>query len=282
MNTAPRLAPSLELVHRVNEASIAYTIARLRVLERLPGNPIGVTIRSFEGGAALAARDLPVPSFNGVLGLRAGQRNLIAPLTQWLHEHGAEIRFELAAGDHDPEVGLDLARLGLYQSGFHAALIGEPAASDTIASDVSTAPVVSATDMEDFLAAYVAGWGVPEAARQQFKANVRAWPEQPGWSLFVARVDGKPAASAILFIHKGVGYFADCAVDPAFRRRGLHAALLRRRWREAREAGVDCVCSGAAFLSTSHRNMERAGMRLLFLRAIWTRLDQPCGAPPDP
>jgi GNAT superfamily N-acetyltransferase len=279
MNTGPRLTPSLELVHRVNEATIAYTITRLRVLERLPGNPIGVTIRSFEGGAALAARDLRVPSFNGVLGLRSGQRNLIAPLTQWLREHGAEIRFELAAGDDDPEVGLELAGLGLYQSGFHAALIGEPDANETTAGEVSITRVLSATDVEDFLAAYVAGWRVPEAARQQFKANVRAWPEQPGWTLYVARIDGKPAGSAILFMHEGVAYFADCAVDPAFRRRGVHAARLRRRWREAREARADCVCSGAAFLSTSHRNMERAGMRLLFLRAIWTPLAQPCVPP---
>jgi hypothetical protein len=35
---------------------------------------------------------------------------------------------------------------------------------------------------------------------------------------------------------------------------------------------VDFVCSGADFLSTSHRNMERVGMRMLFLRSIWTQL----------
>jgi ribosomal protein S18 acetylase RimI-like enzyme len=126
--------------------------------------------------------------------------------------------------------------------------------------------------MEDFLRAYVAGWGIPEAAREQFKANVRRWFGEPGWSLYLARVDGRPAAAAILFVHAGVGYFADAATDPAFRSRGIHAALLRRRWRDASAAGVDFVCSGADFLSTSHRNMERAGMRLLFLRAIWTPL----------
>jgi len=43
--------------------------------------------------------------------------------------------------------------------------------------------------------------------------------------------------------------------------------------RDASAAGVDFVCSGADFLSTSHRNMERVGMRLLFLRSIWTLLD---------
>jgi hypothetical protein len=36
----------------------------------------------------------------------------------------------------------------------------------------------------------------------------------------------------------------------------------------AHSAGVDFACSGADFLSASHRNMERAGMRLQFTRAI--------------
>jgi hypothetical protein len=49
--------------------------------------------------------------------------------------------------------------------------------------------------------------------------------------------------------------------------------LLRRRFQDAIAARVDFVCGGAAFLSPSHRNMERAGMRLLFLRSIWTPLD---------
>jgi GNAT superfamily N-acetyltransferase len=129
---------------------------------------------------------------------------------------------------------------------------------------------MTAADMEDFLTAYVAGHGVPDAI--QFKANVRPWLAEPGWSLYFARVDGRPVATAILFVHAGVGYFADAATDPAFRRRGLHSALLARRLQDARAAAVDFVCSGADFLSTSHRNMERAGMRLLFLRTIWTPL----------
>jgi len=33
--------------------------------------------------------------------------------------------------------------------------------------------------------------------------------------------------------------------------------------------GVDFVCSAAEFLSGSHRNMERAGMRVQFVRAVW-------------
>ena len=53
------------------------------------------------------------------------------------------------------------------------------------------------------------------------------------------------------------------------RRRGLHFALLRRL-KDAIGAGVDLACGGADFVSTSHRKMERMGMRLLFVRAAWT------------
>jgi GNAT superfamily N-acetyltransferase len=143
-----------------------------------------------------------------------------------------------------------------------------------VSDQAAVEPVTSAGQMEEFLAAYVLGWGIPESFQEQFKQNVRPWLGESDWSLYLARIDGRPAAAAALYIRDGVGYFADSATDPAFRGRGLHAALLHRRLLDASAAGVDFVCSGADFLSTSHRNMERAGMRLLFLRSIWTPRDQ--------
>jgi len=53
---------------------------------------------------------------------------------------------------------------------------------------------------------------------------------------------------------------------------GRRAPLLRRRIADASAAGVDFICSAAEFLSGSHRNMQRAGMRLQFVPAIWTAL----------
>jgi ribosomal protein S18 acetylase RimI-like enzyme len=270
MDSPARLIPSLDLVHRVTDAAVAYTIARMRILERIPGNPIGIGFRTQGSVVALMAQHLRSPAFNGVVGLRRGQAEQIAPLVDWYREHGVAARFEIAAGDDDPALGRELARLGFFQSGCHAALVREPDPDVPGPSDVAIEPVALGEQMEAFLTAYVLGWGIPKAVREQFKKNVRPWLGEPGWSLYLGRVEGRPAAAATLFVHDGVGYFADCATDPASRGRGLHAALLRRRLRDASAAGVDFVCSGADFLSTSHRNMERAGMRLLFLRSIWT------------
>jgi hypothetical protein len=46
--------------------------------------------------------------------------------------------------------------------------------------------------------------------------------------------------------------------------------LLRRRIRDAGEAGVDFIFSGATPFSVSHRNMERIGMWVQFMRTKWT------------
>lgn len=272
MGRIPGWAPSIELNRRVVEAATAYTISRMKILERIPGNPLGIAYRKVGEATALSAQNLPSTFFNCVVGLRAGQANEIESLVEWYRQRGQGARFEIAAGEHDPSLGRELARLGFFQSGFHAALIREIEPPLSAPAGISVETVMTAADMEDFLTAYVAGHGVPDAIREQFKTNVRPWLGERDWSLYLARVDGRPVATAILFVHAGVGYFADAATDPAFRGRGLHSALLVRRLQDARAACADFVCSGADFLSASHRNMERAGMRLLFLRAIWTPL----------
>jgi hypothetical protein len=265
----PRLIPSLDLVRRTVGAEAAYTLSRLQVLERLPGNPVGVAYRQPEEGlVALMARHLPVPNFNSVVGLRAGQEQHIEPLVEWYRDNGVKPRFEVVPALADDKISRELARLGYYQSGFHASLIDEPHAPAPQGNAGVIERVGDAALLEEFLDAHAAGWRIPDP--QGFKANVRGWLGQPGWSLYLARVEGKAAATGILFIRDGVGYCADAATVPAFRGRGQQQAMLRRRIADAAAAGVDVVCSGAEYLSASHRNMERVGMRVQFVRALWT------------
>jgi GNAT superfamily N-acetyltransferase len=169
----------------------------------------------------------------------------------------------------DAALARELSRLGFAPSGFHAALIAAPRPSPQPADGVEVEHVRDAQAFDDFLNTYAAGWGVPQ--RDQFKRNVRPWLDQPGWSLFLGRIGGKPAAQGILYVDGATAYLADASTDPDFRGRGLHAALLNARLAAAAEIGADVAASGAAFLSTSHRNMERAGMRLQFVRALWAQ-----------
>jgi ribosomal protein S18 acetylase RimI-like enzyme len=269
VDEAHRLLPSVELIERVLATDVSYTISRMRVLERIPGNPIGIFYRRIDE-KAVALVSVFLPAFRRVIGLRPGHEGEIEPLVAWYRSYGVTPTFEIIPGMYDAALGRELARHGFLPSGYHAALIGEPDRSTQANPDVDIEQVGSEEAMERYLDAYVAGWGIPEKDHAQFKANVRPWRAQPGWSLYLARVDGRPAAAATLYVADRVAYLADATTAPAFRGRGLQAALLRQRIRDASAAGVDFVFSGAEPFGTSHRNMERAGLRLYFHRTKWT------------
>jgi len=268
MRTNGEIVPSLDRVQRTLAVDVSYTISRMKVLERLPGNPIGIRYRWVdETAVALMSR---LPSFCRVVGLRAGHEPEIEQLVSWYRDHGIKPTFEMVPGHYDATLGRELARLGFFQSGFHVSLVGKPADLAHAEYQVAIEKVTDALSIESYLDAYVSGWGIDEKDQAQFKANVRPWLNQTGWLLYVGRANGQPVAAATLYLHDGIGYLADATTNPSFRRRGFQSALLRRRIRDAGASGAAIVFSGATPFSTSHRNMERTGMRVQFVRSLWT------------
>jgi len=73
--------PSLDRMQRTLAVDISYTISRMKVLERLPGNPIGINFRWVdETAVALMAR---LPSFCRVVGLREGHEQHVEGIVCW-------------------------------------------------------------------------------------------------------------------------------------------------------------------------------------------------------
>ena len=264
------ILPSSGLIDRTLRIENAYTISRMQVLQSLPGNPVGVAFREIGGIAVgLMAQHFPNPNFNKIVGLGAGQEGEIEGLVGWCRNAGVKPRFEILPRAADSALCRELARLGFVVSESHTSLIRDAAPMGPVVRSADVEEVTTPQVLEEFLDAYCAGWAIPDC--ESFKRNVRPhWLGREGWSLFLARDGGRPAASAVLYVRDGVAYLADASCDPAYRRRGLQLALLQRRIAEAIAAGVDFICSGAAFQSGSHRNMERAGMRVQFVRSIWT------------
>jgi ribosomal protein S18 acetylase RimI-like enzyme len=257
---------TIALSRRLNRVNIAYTTARIKVIEARSGQP--VEIRRFGDAAAFLTRQVPSPHFNAVVGLRAGQENLIGGLDDWYSDNRMKARFVVAPGDLTPEMARALAARGYAQTDFDTVLYGSP----TVSPDgLDIVQVDSLSLMEEFLDALLGGWGIPREHHEGAKANMRGWLDVADWRLYFVRIDGRPAAAAKLFLHDGIGYFADAAMHPDFRSRGLQSALLRHRASVAAQAGAELIYSQAAFGSTSHRNMERSGLRVLHTRAIWTR-----------
>jgi GNAT superfamily N-acetyltransferase len=88
---------------------------------------------------------------------------------------------------------------------------------------------------------------------------------------FLAFVDGAPAGGGVVSAYKGVGGLFGASTLPAFRRRGVQAALLNARLAWARDHECDLVASIAQLGSASHRNIERIGFRVAYTRTKLVR-----------
>jgi hypothetical protein len=119
----------------------------------------------------------------------------------------------------------------------------------------------------DFGAIVATGFGLPAWASVLFEDL----PGRNGWRLYLALVDGAPAASAAMLIEAGVAQFGVAATLEPARGRGCQLALLRRRILDARGAGCHTL-----FVETgeptdgkpsgSYRNILRAGFREAYVR----------------
>jgi hypothetical protein len=183
----------------------------------------------------------------------------------WYAEQNVPAAFEIAPG-LPSEALLDLLHAhGYRHTGFHGAFAGWSNMPVAPSPGVEVRRVETDADLTAFTDAYHVGW-----ANTESRIPTGPWLTAPGWSLYLGLCDGAPAGAAILYVAGGDAYLADGAVDPAFRNRGMHRALLDRRCADAAAAGANVVFSGADYLGGSSRNMIRKGLGLLYTKVIWT------------
>ncbi len=150
--------------------------------------------------------------------------------------------------------------------------------------DVTDAPVPAAIEILRgaeaaalFVEASVQGFRVQAQQRpsELLVALARIAQAREDTSLFVARVDGQVAGSAGLSVMRTplgrVGELYIASTLPAFRGRGVQAALLQARLQAARDADCALAFVGARPANTSARNIERAGFGLAFTKATFAR-----------
>jgi GNAT superfamily N-acetyltransferase len=257
--------PDLEDVRRARAIVSGYTRSRQAIIAARPGNPRGAECRTFEGGA-IALRTTGFPGsafFNRASGFHDGLIDEVPGVIAWFAE-GVGGVFELTPGEPIAKTARCLADAGYAQSSFHATMAGPVGLPDARTSSVEITRLTDPAELSDFSDAYHAGWaitgpGIPMAA----------WLSTPGWSLYLARVGGRRAGAAILYVVGEDAFLADGAVDPAFRSQGVHTALLDRRCADASAEGATRIFSGCDFLSASYRNQLRKGLSPLYTEAIW-------------
>jgi hypothetical protein len=173
----------------------------------------------------------------------------------------------------DPSLVEGLGRRGYRLGGFEdfLAMPLDPGATEPPpAPGIEIRP--ADPDQADLYASVVApNFPGPEGLTEQISDLVASMFGMQHASAFLAYVDTKAAGGGAILIHHGVALLAGAATLPAYRNRGVHAALHHARLALARRSGCDLAAQAAAPGSTSHRNAERRGLRVAYTRAILVR-----------
>jgi GNAT superfamily N-acetyltransferase len=111
-----------------------------------------------------------------------------------------------------------------------------------------------------------AAFAAPEAVSAEGVRLGCAMAARDDVTLLLGSVDGAAAGTGALQINSELAWLLSDATLPDHRRRGVQSALLAERTRLAAVAGCELAVTEARPGSTSQRNMERLGYRVVYTR----------------
>jgi GNAT superfamily N-acetyltransferase len=262
------------LARRLERAGCRFMLGWMEAARAAPGNPLGLVRRPFGEAVAVARPSLAELDFmNTVYGLSAADAGCVEEIIAFYDGLGVRPSFELIPEPDFETLAERLHAAGAGQVGFHAVLAGvaerqPPAPLEVVELD-------GGARADEFARVLLEGHGVPAADIALEAAAVERWHGLDGLRSYVALDGGRTVAAGALLVADGIGYLANSATRPDARGRGAQTALVRRRIEDARAAGCELVSAQASFGGTSQRNLERAGMRVAFTKAMWRQHEPP-------
>ncbi|MGN7385099.1 GNAT family N-acetyltransferase [Paenibacillus sp. SAFN-117] len=259
-----------EWARRIQQSEVEFFTSRISSIGEREGNPNGVEIRRFGKSTAFYVREMPWSLFNSVKGFSHEDLGRLEEIVQFYRERQRAFQMDINPVGCSPELFKELARHGLQQEGFHSVLYGLPKAElPTLPAEISIREVKDEEDFQHYAEVHCVGSGMAPVHKHHFFNNNIGLLGRPGWRIYLASWQEQPAAVAVMHISDDIASCTLAATAPQFRRKGLHTALLLRRMHDAYKADCRLVAAQASFAGTSQNNMERAGMRIAWTRAVW-------------
>lgn len=254
---------------RVEAAEANFWAAMMDGMSRLPGNPYRMEVRRFGSVVAMACPGMPSSGLtNRIMLAGPGQEAELAEAVAFMTGKGIRCRIDVTPFHQNGDFLKHLAREGFYHLGFQMALYGEavPFVPERTPG-VELKVCESADDVETAAQLYPLGFEMTGAWVGFMSDSVRAVAGLPGWTIYLALVDGEPAGTGLLYQAERAGVLAGAATLPYFRGRGAQKALIHRRIADAAAAGCDLICSQTGNGTVSQNNMEKAGLRIAYTKA---------------
>ena len=265
-----------QLAQRIDQNDIDYSLSRLEGMQQAEGNPLRIEIKRY--GNLNAFLIVTWPNFwygNKVLGLEPSSEIYLKEIIELFARHNLNFRFEIMPGNLNSSLASRLHKLGFCQMSFNTAVYGQPSLTvRTSLNEQIKVREVQPNEVDLFLDLYQDGFGLPRLKHEEREA-VLSWLNRAKSNLYlcIAHIDDLPAGVGILYMENGIGLLADATTLQDFRGKGCHSAIIQHRIAQAEKQNCDLLTSFVEFGSTSHLNLERAGLRVAYTKSMWWKVE---------
>jgi ribosomal protein S18 acetylase RimI-like enzyme len=261
----------LELVSRFEQHLAGAVESLLTHSLRVPGNPEGYKV--FREGSIQATlsnnpRALWATQTYGISGQPA---DTVRRVVEFFNLHGVPARVRIVPGAFAPEMADTLSGLGLRHVGFHTILSSPLPMTAESRPPIDIREVSTKEEMDAHIDIQLGAYGVAPDVIDRLRPLRQTWIQSPDRRFYLAYVDGRPAAQAILHWREDIAYLESAGTVTAYRRRGLQRALIRRRIADATKLGCRVIIGGADFESESRTNQIACGLTVAYLAAVWAQ-----------
>ncbi len=263
------LAARLPRVHEWQEQQEAHNVLGAGL-----GDELGVATLDWGDGlwSVRCAAHPNHPPGNQLIGVEATHLDRLGPVLAWFDQVDCAVHLRLPGPALDGAPGPKLAALGFAAHELEAWMAAPLQGLRLDAAPHDIRPVTDRSGLDDFSAAFVAGWGIADPQVQRMARGAMCpWPGPAPWRRYVAYVDGQPAGEALLVLDGELAYLAEAATAPAFRRQGIQRALIARRAADARAAGATVLFGAVRYGDQSWANMQALGLGEAFLTVSFKR-----------
>jgi GNAT superfamily N-acetyltransferase len=257
----------LELARRLEEAEAVAGVKCTEAVARLHPECRAAVLKVGSGYAAFTGATSPITQAVG-LGLRGSVTEAqIKRMEAFYRKRGAAVNIELCPLVDAKLVQL-LGRRGYRAIEFSNVLVRPLRRSERFPAPAAGVRVRRMEPGERKLWARTVAQGFAEHMKvtEELLSILEAFSSRSGSNCFFGLVDGQIAGGGVAVIRKRLAVFGGASTLPEVRRRGVQTALQHARLKFAAREGCDLAMTITQPGSTSQRNAERRGFRVVYTR----------------
>jgi hypothetical protein len=233
---------------------------------------IGGDGRMVGGALSISARNVPLVTFNRVIGLgvdRQAEPHDLQEIARHIRAVSAPVaQLQIAPFALSPEMLADLAAEGFARAPTVWAKMSRRTERPPLVDTEFSVDLVGPGEAELYAGTVLAGFDMPPS----FSPWLAALPGRPGWRCYLARAAGETLAASALYLDGDSGWLGMAATLPRARKHGAQSALIARRIADAAALGKSWVFTETGILdgpNPSLANMKRAGFECVHERTNW-------------